>query len=81
MQERNNYLMDSNELTVRKDRLTLKKALEMNRLDDFVAQEEARGFDPIDRAELDAAIAKILTPPQSEDQTSRSPSSGGSTGK
>lgn len=73
--------MNSNGLTHNTQTLTLKKALELNRLADFVAQEETRGRGPIDRSELDAAIAKTLTPPQSEDQTSRSPSSGDSTGK
>jgi len=61
--------------------LTLKQALEDGRLAEFAAQEEARGIGPIDRAELDRAVAKLIRAPQSEDRTSRSSSGDGSTGK
>ena len=61
--------------------LTLAEAIKNGRLQDFIAQEETRGIGPVGRAELDLAIAALIKAPQSEDQTSRSPSGGGSTGK
>lgn len=61
--------------------LTLSEAIRRGRLDEFIAQEEARGVGPIDKAELDAALAKAIKSPQSADRTSRSPSRDGSTGK
>jgi hypothetical protein len=61
--------------------LTLAAALKSDRLDDFIAQEEARGVGPIDRAELDHALAKMIKAPQSKDQTSHSPLRDDSTGK
>lgn len=62
--------------------LTLSEALRTGRLNDFIAQEEARGVGPAQSPDLDKAI-KILatTPPQSEDQTSHSSSDDGSSGK
>lgn len=60
-------------------RLSLSDSRQTDSLDEFIKQEEARGVGPIDEAELTAAIAKLVKPPQSEDQTSRSPSSGDST--
>ena len=35
-------------------KISLAEAVSTNRLSDFIAQEEARGVGPIDRAELDA---------------------------
>ena len=61
--------------------LTLKMALESNRLDKFIAQEEARGVGPIDRGELMKAIKATIKPPRSEDRTSHSRGRGCSTGK
>jgi hypothetical protein len=61
--------------------LTLSEALKTGRLQDFIAQEEARGIGPIDRAELDAVAAALIKAPQSEDQTLHSPSADGLTGK
>jgi hypothetical protein len=61
--------------------LTLSSALKTGRLDDFIAQEEARGIGPIGRAELDRHIAALIKAPQSKDQTSGSPSRDGSTEK
>jgi len=61
--------------------LTLSDALKDRRLEDFIKQQEAAGIGPADEAEVLAAIdtvAKSLTP---EDQTSRSPSGDGSSGK
>jgi hypothetical protein len=61
--------------------LTLSNALKSGRLDDFIAQEEARGIGPIGRAELNLYIAALVKSQQSKDQTSRSPRRDGSTGK
>jgi hypothetical protein len=61
--------------------LTLAGAMKSGRLQDFIAQEEARGVGSIDRAEFDRLLVKAVKAPQSEDQTSRSPLPGGSTGK
>jgi hypothetical protein len=61
--------------------LTLAAALKSGRLDDFIAQEEARGVGSIDRAEFDCLLGKAVKAPQSKDRTSRSPLPGGSTGK
>ncbi len=56
------------------DRLTLKDATEFSRLDDFIAQEEARGIGPADVCKLEEALSRIITEPRSEGQTSRSAS-------
>ena len=61
--------------------LTLANAMKLGRLQDFIAQEEARGVGSIDRAEFDRLLVKAVKPPQSKDRTSRSPLPGGSTGK
>jgi hypothetical protein len=61
--------------------LTLSEAVKTGRLQEFIAQEEARGIGSIDRADLDRALAKVIKAPRSEDQTSHSPSRDGSTGK
>jgi len=61
--------------------LSLREAIKSGKLQDFATQEEARGIGPIDRAELDAAVAAMLKAPRSKDQTSRSPSRDGSTEK
>ena len=47
----------------------LKRALDEGRLEEFIAQAEAEGSDAADVRQFDAAIAAILKPPQSEDQT------------
>lgn len=61
--------------------LSLSDALRTGRLEDFIAQEDARGVAPIEGAELDRALALVIKSPQSEDRTSRSLSRGSSTGK
>jgi len=62
--------------------LTLSEAIKTGKINEFVAQEEARGIGPADRKKLDAAIKKLATTPtQSGDQTSRPTSRGGSRGK
>lgn len=60
--------------------LTLSEAVKSGRLQDFIAQEEARGVGPIDRAEFDALTAALVKVPQSEDQTSHSASGDGLSG-
>lgn len=49
--------------------LNLAKALSENRLDEFVAQAEADGIGPADRAQFDKMVGRV-TAPQPEDQTS-----------
>ncbi len=58
--------------------LSLKKALISNRLEDFIKEQEAEGIGVADESELMEAIEVTIKPPQSEDQTSRSPSRDGS---
>ena len=58
--------------------LTLYEANKSGRLEEFIAQEEARGIGPIDRCDFDAALAKVVKAPRSEDRTSRSASRDGS---
>lgn len=58
--------------------LTLATALSSGRLTDFIAQEEARGVGPINRAEFDAAKAALIRAPRSKGRTSRSSSGDGS---
>lgn len=60
--------------------LTLKDAIQHDKLDEFIRQEEARGVEPADSAELGAAMEAVIQQ-QSKNQTLRSPSRGGSTGK
>ena len=60
--------------------LTLLEATKSGRLDEFIAQEEARGIGPIDRADFIAAVAAVIKAPQSKGRTSRSSSRGGSNG-
>ena len=61
--------------------LTLAYALKRGRLEEFIAQEEARGVGPADMAKLDALLRTASRPQQSEDRTSHSRGRGGSTGK
>ncbi len=63
------------------ERLSLAQAVADDRLGDFIAQEEARGVGPIDRAAFDDLAAALVKAPQSEGQTSRSSSGDGSSGK
>ena len=61
--------------------LTLTKAIQSGRLDEFIAQEEARGIGPVNKKKLDAALKKLATTQrQSQDRTSRSSSRDGSSG-
>jgi hypothetical protein len=61
--------------------LSLTKALELGRLSDFIRQEESRGIGPANLGNYGRALEALIKAPQSEDQTSRSPSRGGSSGK
>jgi len=62
------------------DRLTLKKAIQLNRLGDFISQAEADGIGPGSEPDTYALLREASKPLQSEDQTSRSPSRDGSSG-
>jgi hypothetical protein len=61
--------------------MSLSEALAQNRLPDFIAQEEARGIGPINKADYDAAAEALIKAPQSKGRTSRSSSGDGSSGK
>ena len=61
--------------------MTLVEAIRTKRLSQFIAQEEARGVGPIDRAGFDALATALIKAPQSKGRTSRSSSDDGSTGK
>ena len=60
--------------------LSLSDALKHGKIEEFIAQEEARGIGPIDRADFGAAVAKLVKAPQSKGRTSRSASRDGSNG-
>jgi hypothetical protein len=60
--------------------LTLAEAVKYGKIQEFIAQEEARGVGPIDRAKFDALLGKAATEPRSEGRTSRSAYAGNSTG-
>ncbi len=60
--------------------LTLSDALESGRLQEFIAQTEAQGIGPADRAQFDALVGRV-TAPLPEGQTSRSPVRGSKRGK
>ena len=62
-----------------KSYITLKEALEAHRLEDFIAQEEARDLEHASEADFDTVVTAAVKPPRPEDQTSRSPSGGDST--
>lgn len=58
--------------------LSLREVFATDHLEDFIAQEEARGVGPVDRDELDVAVRRIVRGSQPDDRTSRSASRGGS---
>lgn len=62
------------------ERISLSDALASSRLDDFIAQAEADGVGPADRAQFEAILGRV-TAPRPEDQTSRSRARDGSRGK
>ena len=61
--------------------LTLSTAIKTKRLQEFIAQEEARGVSPVDLKEFQDLAARLIKDTPQEDQTSRSPGRGGSSGK
>lgn len=61
--------------------ITLAAVKSQKQLEQFIAQEEARGVGPASLTDLDRALSTLIKPTQSEDQTSRSSWRGGSTGK
>ena len=61
--------------------LTLKEAIATDRLEEFIRQREAAGIGPIDEAAFLGAASKVIKHEPRSDQTSRSASRGGSTGK
>jgi hypothetical protein len=60
--------------------MTLTDSVRLDKLQDFIAQEEARGIGPVDRAEFDGAASKVIKARQLEDRTSRSSSGENSSG-
>ena len=46
--------------------ITLSEAIKQNRLEEFSSQEEAREIGPIDRADFNAALGKMVKAPQSK---------------
>jgi hypothetical protein len=61
--------------------MSLAEAVRQDKLDQFIAQEEARGVGPVENAPFLAIVKRAAKALQSEDQASRSPCGGGSTGK
>ena len=61
--------------------LSLSQALIEGRLEDFVAQEEARGVQPISEAEFELTTSAVIKTPPQDDQTSGSPRPGDLPGK
>ena len=59
-------------------KLNLRQALESDRLEDFIEQEEANGVGWADIEKFDKALVRIIKPPRLADQPSRSPSRDGS---
>jgi len=59
--------------------LSLTDAIRLNRLEDFIHQEEAREIGPADPHAFDALVIEATKERQSEDQASHSPSGGSST--
>ena len=61
--------------------ITLAQALKENRLDDFIREQEKAGVGPVSEAAFDRAASKVIKHETRSDQTSRSPSGDGSSGK
>lgn len=61
--------------------ISLSKAQKTNRLDEFIAEQEAHGVGPIGRHEFSALIKQALKQPKSRGRTSDSRVRGGSSGK
>lgn len=61
--------------------LSLSQAIKTKRLQDFIAQEEARGVPPANLREVQTLIDEMIKAKPQEDQTSHSPERDGSSGK
>jgi hypothetical protein len=61
--------------------LSLSQAIKQGKIAEFIAQEEAREVGPIDHVEFGTLAAALVRAAQSENQTSRSVSGDGSSGK
>lgn len=61
--------------------LTLAEAIKNGQLQEFIAQEEARGVRSVSRKDFERLIGAAVKPLQAEGQTSRSASGDGSSGK
>ena len=61
--------------------LTLTEAIKLNQLQEFIAQEEARGVAAVDLKEFQKLSARLIKDTPQEGQTSRSPGRGGSSEK
>lgn len=58
--------------------LTLAEAIREGRLSDFIAQAEAADIGPVEEADLEAALRRVITSPQGSRPASRSPRDDGS---
>ena len=58
--------------------LTLSEAQESGLLQEFIAEQEAAGIGPADRADFSALLSELIKAPRSKDQTSRFASGGNS---
>jgi hypothetical protein len=61
--------------------LTLQQARQLGKIKEFAEQEERRGVKAVLESDYGRALEALIKAPQSEDQTSRSLSRGGSSGK
>lgn len=62
-------------------KLSLSDAIKEDRLQEFIAQEEYRGVEPISKAVFDDTASTVIKTPPQDDQTSGSPHPDGSPGK
>src|SRR5947209_739747 len=53
------------------DQLSLSRAISDGRLQEFIAQEEARGVGPVSKRKLNAAIKKLATTPLRSEERSK----------
>lgn len=61
--------------------LTLSEAIKARKIQEFIAEQEAAGIPVADAREFEKSLEKLLTDTPQEDQTSRSPARGGSSGR
>jgi hypothetical protein len=61
--------------------LSLSEAIKTKKLQEFIAQEEARGIAPVDLKEFQDLAQRLIKDTPQEDQTLRSRGRGGSSGK